>query len=132
MPKFNPKDQAFIVNTATKGRRPQSSGVVNKGLKGREIDAQDGNGVRRIIRKNQSMSIQQELLRDAQRTLTGPVQLKNIVRERHEEKEVSEKSTVALDFVELSTRIKKTVRKDETSIVVGKMDDEEEGPPPMF
>ncbi len=130
MPKFNPKDQAFIVNKEK--RKSQSSSVISKGKYG------GGNDIQRLVRKNKSKGLQQELLRDAQRTLVGTVQLNHIVKERHDDmrcskdKEISTKFSPALDLVELSTRTKLGVEENKASTLTDKNNYDEEGPPPMF
>ena len=119
MPKFNPKDKAFIKKQQHESSPPLL--VDNCGKKGMGIDMDNvgsvSNDTKRQSSHSNGKSLQHTLLQDAKRSLVGTVQLKNIVSERfggikYEQSEISRNTNSNehnLDMAESSTHSTKKV-----------------------
>jgi hypothetical protein len=145
MPKFNPKDKAFVKKQQHDSSSPLLVGN-NCGKKGMGMGmgmdnvGSVSNNTKRQSSYSNGKSLQHTLLQDAKRSLVGTVQLKNIVSERfggikYEQNEISNTNSNVhnLDMVESSTRSTKKVLSGEVECSSSSSSNgDNDEPPPMF
>lgn len=130
MPKFNPKDETFIVpKRKQEHHKQQHQNLRNSCSKSKRKESSE-----HCI----NVGLQQKLLNDAQKSLTGPVQIRNIVK--HQSHYESDSSNMGINPTDISTNNGSTIGLVESS-TTWKVSKEESSccsaeddnvPPPMF
>jgi hypothetical protein len=134
MPKFNPKDEAFIVPKRKQERHKQQH---------QHLRSSSSKSKRKQISgRRTNIGLQQQLLNDAQKSLTGPVEIRNIVKQQpHHESDhsntgvnatnISTANCATIGLVESSTTWKGSMNGRSKELSCCSIEDDN-GPPPMF